>query len=149
MYPLRYACNSLTNFEYEVYAMTGNGNDLNLLKRAWKKPVKSLQVNLFTCDAWFCRQLLAMDFKSLPDQIKLLWWLTHTLLGLKKRNSWNWLITLMPAIAWQILNILKVYAMTGNGNLIKSSFYDDSLIICWAYKKESSFFNAPEPKIIH
>ena len=34
MYPLRYACNSLTNFEYEVYAMTGNGNYLNLLKLA-------------------------------------------------------------------------------------------------------------------
>ena len=26
---------------------TGNGNDLNLLKLAWKKPVKSLQVDLF------------------------------------------------------------------------------------------------------
>ena len=27
-----YACNSLTNFEYEVLAMTRNGNYLNLLK---------------------------------------------------------------------------------------------------------------------
>ena len=51
MYPLRYACNSLTNFEYEVYAMAGNGNYLNLLKLAWKNPMKSLQVDLFTCDA--------------------------------------------------------------------------------------------------
>ena len=48
---------------------------------------KSLQVDLFTCDAWFCRQLLAMFFKSFPDQIKLLGWLTHTLLGLKKRKD--------------------------------------------------------------
>ena len=47
MYPLRYVCNSLTNFEYEVYAMTGNGNYLNLLKLAWKKPVKSLQVLIY------------------------------------------------------------------------------------------------------
>ena len=47
MYPLRYACNSLTNFEYEVYAMTGNGNYVNLLKLAWKKPVKSLHVLIY------------------------------------------------------------------------------------------------------
>ena len=26
-----YACNSLKNFEYEAYAMTGNGNQVNLL----------------------------------------------------------------------------------------------------------------------
>ena len=31
-----YACNSLTNFEYEGHAMTGNGNHVNLLKLAWK-----------------------------------------------------------------------------------------------------------------
>jgi hypothetical protein len=27
-----YAYNSLTNFQYEVHAMTGNGNQVNLLK---------------------------------------------------------------------------------------------------------------------
>jgi len=27
-----YACNSLTNFQYEVHAMTGNRNQVNLLK---------------------------------------------------------------------------------------------------------------------
>ena len=27
-----YACNSLTDFESEVHAMTGNGNQVNLLK---------------------------------------------------------------------------------------------------------------------
>jgi len=42
-----YACNSLTNFQYEVHAMTGNGNQVNLLKLGWKKFVKSLQVNIF------------------------------------------------------------------------------------------------------
>ena len=26
-----FSCNSLTNFEYEVHAMTGNGNKLNYL----------------------------------------------------------------------------------------------------------------------
>ena len=31
-----YPCNSLTNFEYEVRSMTGNGNYLNLLKTVWK-----------------------------------------------------------------------------------------------------------------
>ena len=31
-----YACNSLTNFESEVHAMTGNGNQVNLLKLAWQ-----------------------------------------------------------------------------------------------------------------
>jgi len=30
------ACNNLTSFEYEDYAMTGNGNYGNLLKLAWK-----------------------------------------------------------------------------------------------------------------
>ena len=30
------ACNSLTNFEYEPHAMTGNGNYVNLLKLGWK-----------------------------------------------------------------------------------------------------------------
>ena len=27
-----YACNSLTNFKYEVHAVTGNGNGVNQLK---------------------------------------------------------------------------------------------------------------------
>jgi hypothetical protein len=31
-----YACNSLTNFVSEVYAMTRNGNQLNLLKFVWQ-----------------------------------------------------------------------------------------------------------------
>ena len=31
-----YACNSLANFEPEVHAMTGNGNQVNLLKPAWQ-----------------------------------------------------------------------------------------------------------------
>ena len=31
-----YACNSLTNFESEVHAMTRNGNQVNLLKLAWQ-----------------------------------------------------------------------------------------------------------------
>ena len=30
------ACNSLTNFEYEPHAMTGNGNYVNLQKLGWK-----------------------------------------------------------------------------------------------------------------
>ena len=30
------ACNSLTNFEYEAHSMTGNGNQVNLLKLAWE-----------------------------------------------------------------------------------------------------------------
>ena len=35
-----YACSSLTNFEYEEYAITGNGR-CNQSKFAWKKFVKS------------------------------------------------------------------------------------------------------------
>ena len=31
-----YAYNSLTNYEYEGHAMTGNGNDLNLLISPYK-----------------------------------------------------------------------------------------------------------------
>ena len=31
-----YACNSLKNFEYEAYAMTGNGNQVNLLNLSGK-----------------------------------------------------------------------------------------------------------------
>ena len=31
------ACNSLTNFEYELNAMAGNGNDVNLLKLSHRK----------------------------------------------------------------------------------------------------------------
>ena len=31
-----YAYNSLTNFQYEVHAMTGNGNQVNLPKLGWK-----------------------------------------------------------------------------------------------------------------
>ena len=31
-----YACNSLTSFEYEGHAMTGNGNHVNLLKLDFK-----------------------------------------------------------------------------------------------------------------
>ena len=33
---LQYACSSLIDFEYEVLALTGNGNCLNLLKLIWK-----------------------------------------------------------------------------------------------------------------
>jgi hypothetical protein len=33
-----------------------------------------------------------------------------------------------------------VHAMIGNGNLIKSSFWDDSLILCWASKKRKFVF---------
>ena len=44
-----YACNSLTNFQYEVHAMTGNGSYVNLVKLACTKKVgKSLWVNLFS-----------------------------------------------------------------------------------------------------
>ena len=32
-----YACNSLTDFEYEAHALIGNGNYVNLLRLAWKK----------------------------------------------------------------------------------------------------------------
>ena len=44
-----YACNSVTNFEYEVHPKNGNGNHthVNPLKLARKKFVKSHQVNLF------------------------------------------------------------------------------------------------------
>ena len=42
-----YACKSLTSFEYEVHAMAGNGNQVNLIKLAWKKLVKSHKGNLF------------------------------------------------------------------------------------------------------
>ena len=35
-----YACNSLTNFKYEAHGMTGNGNQVNLLKFAWKSSLK-------------------------------------------------------------------------------------------------------------
>ena len=42
-----YGCNSLTNFEYKVHEMTGNGSNVNLLTLGReKKIVKSLQVNL-------------------------------------------------------------------------------------------------------
>ena len=34
---LSYVCNSLTDFEYEVHTMTGNGNHLNMLKFTLKK----------------------------------------------------------------------------------------------------------------
>ena len=30
------SCNDLTNFEYQVRAMTGNGNCVDLLKLVWK-----------------------------------------------------------------------------------------------------------------
>ena len=30
-----YAYNSLTNFEYKAFTMTGSGNHVNLLKLAW------------------------------------------------------------------------------------------------------------------
>ena len=33
-----FVCNSLTNLEYEVHAMTGNGNYVNLRKNFLKKP---------------------------------------------------------------------------------------------------------------
>jgi hypothetical protein len=41
-----YAYNNLTNFEYVVHAITGNGNYANLLKTCWEKLVKTHQVNL-------------------------------------------------------------------------------------------------------
>ena len=40
-----YACKSLTSFEYEVHAMAGNGNQVNLI--CMEKLVKSHQGNLF------------------------------------------------------------------------------------------------------
>jgi hypothetical protein len=42
-----YVCNSFTNIEYQVHAMTGNGNQMNLQKLGWKIFVKSDQVFLF------------------------------------------------------------------------------------------------------
>ena len=45
--------NSLTNFEYEVIEMTGNGNYVNLLG----KIVKSCHVNLFLADFRFLERL--------------------------------------------------------------------------------------------
>ena len=44
------AYNSLTNFEYEVNEMTGNGNWINLLKLACKKIVESHHLKLFLVD---------------------------------------------------------------------------------------------------
>ena len=43
-----YACNSLTNFKFEVHAMTGNGSYVNFLKLAMKN--KSHQMTLFLAD---------------------------------------------------------------------------------------------------
>ena len=43
----------LTNFEYETkHAMTGNGNQVNLLKLAWEKFVKSHRVILCLAGFW-------------------------------------------------------------------------------------------------
>ena len=44
---IQYACNSLTNFQYEGNAMNGNGNHGDLQNLARKKFVKLHQVNLF------------------------------------------------------------------------------------------------------
>ena len=41
-----YACNSLTNFEYEIPPFTGNGNTKVALKNSWNQ-IKLTEVNLF------------------------------------------------------------------------------------------------------
>ena len=43
--------NAITNTGYELRAITGNGNDVDMLKVHWKKIVKSQQLNLFC--GWF------------------------------------------------------------------------------------------------
>ena len=45
-----YAWNNLTNFEYVVQAITGNGSYLNLQSFAGKKLVNSLLLYLFSAD---------------------------------------------------------------------------------------------------
>ena len=42
-----YACHDLTNFEYQMRTMTGNGSYVNLFKFVRENFVKSHQVNLF------------------------------------------------------------------------------------------------------
>ena len=44
------ACNDLTNFEYVVHVMTGNGCYVNLQKLAWKNSWNHFWVNLFSTD---------------------------------------------------------------------------------------------------
>ena len=41
-------CNSLTNFEYEVHTVTGNGNLFESAEIYFEKIVKIHQVNLFS-----------------------------------------------------------------------------------------------------
>ena len=42
-----YACNSLTNFKYEAHGMTGNRNQVNLLKFAWKSSWNNIKWTYF------------------------------------------------------------------------------------------------------
>jgi len=66
------AYNSLTNCEYEVNELTGNGNYVNLLKLAGEKIVKSLQVNLFLADLSHLKPLRPARLPALfqPDPMK-------------------------------------------------------------------------------
>ena len=98
---------------------------------------------LFTCNAWFCRQLLAMDFKSLPDQIKLLGWLTHTLLGLKKKK-----FVKLIDYTYACNSLTNFEYIEGACNDRKRKF-DQIKLLGWLThtllglkKKESWFFNA-------
>ena len=42
-----YTCNSFTNIEYQVHAMTGNGNQVNLLKLVWKNSWNLIKFSYF------------------------------------------------------------------------------------------------------
>ena len=42
-----FSCNDLTNFKYQVHAMTGNGNFANLFEFAWKILEISSGENIF------------------------------------------------------------------------------------------------------
>ena len=38
---------SMTNFEYEAHAVTGNGSYVNLLKLAWKNSLNHIKLTYF------------------------------------------------------------------------------------------------------
>ena len=42
-----YVCNSFTNIEYQVHAMTGNGNQVNLMKLVWKNSWNLIKFSYF------------------------------------------------------------------------------------------------------
>ena len=62
-------CNILTHFENKALAMTGNGNQVNLLKLAWKKLLKSHHFSMILADFSHLEPLCGV----VPGARALLW----------------------------------------------------------------------------